>query len=67
MLAMKYAEFMMSNKLVTKVTTERVEYFRHKLACKLYYHTLQKEEPKLTKRSDPISRRKTMIYIVDMF
>ena len=57
----------MSDKLVTKVIIERIEYFRHKLAYKLYYHVLQKEELKLTKRIDPISGRKIIIYFAYIF
>ncbi|PON68471.1 Ulp1 protease family, C-terminal catalytic domain containing protein [Trema orientale] len=40
----KYAEFFMSDKPVSKVIAKRMEYFRHKLACELYHHGLRKYE-----------------------
>ncbi|PON76545.1 Ulp1 protease family, C-terminal catalytic domain containing protein [Trema orientale] len=44
MFIIKYTEFLMSDKSVSKVTTERMEYFCHKLVCELYNHGLRKYE-----------------------
>ncbi|PON83442.1 Ulp1 protease family, C-terminal catalytic domain containing protein [Trema orientale] len=42
MFIIKYTEFLISDKPVSKVTAERMKYFHHKLACELYNHGLRK-------------------------